>query len=93
MPTNFDDDRVRNVVSEHIEQLAMKPMTVSQFANSAILKMCDRCALGHHAWREERHGTYEHGVDTVEGIDWNPSACDASAIHEVLYEMRGEQSL
>ncbi len=90
MMQNPEYDRVRNVVSEHLDALGSKQMTISQFANRLIIRMCARCSHGHPAWRNEQFQSYEHGVDLFEGSEVyaNPEPCVASAVHELLYEMR-----
>jgi hypothetical protein len=69
---------------------------VELFAVAAMHRACWRCQEGHGVWREWREdydcAEWTHGTDTLSsGVIISPESCDAAAIHETLYEWRGEE--
>lgn len=65
-------------------------MSIEEFAQEAIKRLCDRCAEGHHAWPPSfLHDEYEHGVDMMGTTTVGPMVCEATVIHQLLRE-KGE---
>lgn len=61
-------------------------MTVEQFAQEAVRRLCDRCAYGDVAVRSA-NGDWEHGVDWRGEVYINPEPCQATVIYEMLTEL------
>ena len=67
-------------------------MTVKDFAQEAIYRLCYRCHYGDQAYR----GIYgdfswSHGVDWRGDIYISPMPCEATVIHEMLHELETDQ--
>lgn len=64
-------------------------MTITEFAQEAINRLCPRCHYGDVAIREQWHDGgfhWVHGVDYRGDIYINPEPCNAHEIHELLIE-------